>query len=404
MFAAFASASFFHPTSNIQHSPSKHSTSQNKNLHIVLMLPFNAQLIERDSLNHLKGKVPQGSLLALEYYEGVLLALDSQKQKGMNITLHVYDTYSDSATVRKLFLLDEVHDADLIIGPVYPYELLVATQLAKQLKIPLFSPIVAASNSFYDNPYYYICNSTLRTHCETIADYISLHDSGAEKVFMLYRESNPQEMNLANFFIQHDKEGKENYGLQLNLMKVTEKTIPDYFRVDSLFDSTIKNIVIIPSMDEYFVNTMVKNLYGLSGKYQIKLFGMPKWKNFTALDNENLETLSTIISASSFIDDSSAAYIKFDTLFTNKFDRYPTDFSVQGYDLTLFIGTEFSKYGRGFEKQLAFTKHDELADTYSFIPKMNMSRDTTLDRLFDYNENENVKLIQYKNGKLVKVN
>ena len=131
---------------------------------------------------------------------------------------------------------------------------------------------------------------------------------------------------------------------------------------------------------------------------------MPKWKNFTALDNENLQTLSTVISASSFVDDSSAAYIHFDTLFMNKFDRAPTDFSVQGYDLMLFTATQFSQYGKGFVKQLSFSKHDELADTYQFIPKMNMSRDTTLDRLFDFYENENVELIQYKNGELVKVN
>jgi len=378
--------------------------SLHRELQIAVLLPFNTELIEYDSLNLPVGKVPQASLLALNYYEGMMMALDSLRHRGMRITVHVYDTYSDTARIQALFEKKEVQKADFILGPVYGDELRVAASLAKHYKVPLFSPVVATTSVATDNPYYFVCNASLRTHCRTLYDFI-LKEYHPAKIFLLYREGAEQEVNIARYFSQLEKEMEQVKKTSRQLIPVSEKTNPGYFQVDSLFnpDTTADNIVIIPSPDEYFVNTMVKNLKGLSGRFHIVLFGLPKWRYFSSLDNDDLELLHTCISSTSWKPREDSLCERFDSLFQARWTNQSSEFAYAGYDFMLFAGQQFLHNGKTFYRHLENYTGAGLANRYRFEPVLNPGTDTSHQRMFDCYENQQLNILRYENGTLLPV-
>ena len=55
----------------------------------------------------------------LQFYQGVLMAVDSLKRLGYTIDLYVYDTERDPNNVQRLVGELNLLSPDLIIGPVY---------------------------------------------------------------------------------------------------------------------------------------------------------------------------------------------------------------------------------------------------------------------------------------------
>ncbi len=68
-----------------------------------------------------EGWIYEGSLPFLEAYEGILLAVDSLRTLGLVVELDVFDTGADSARINRLLWSGALDKADLIIGPVFSY-------------------------------------------------------------------------------------------------------------------------------------------------------------------------------------------------------------------------------------------------------------------------------------------
>jgi hypothetical protein len=60
--------------------------------------------------------------LAVEYYQGFKLALDSLTAGNRNFKLQVFDTRDATAQAHNLALNTKVRTSALIVGPVYPEE------------------------------------------------------------------------------------------------------------------------------------------------------------------------------------------------------------------------------------------------------------------------------------------
>lgn len=97
-------------------------------LKVALMLPF-----------HQKGKV---SPYYVDFYRGVLVAMEDLKNEGYSIELAVFDTEGDSGRLSDIVAYEEgFHEAQLIIGPVYEAELRYVLGYAEENDIPVVSPL-----------------------------------------------------------------------------------------------------------------------------------------------------------------------------------------------------------------------------------------------------------------------
>ncbi len=121
------------------------------------MLPFyfkeNADRIEIDSSKIIKGKrqkklvkrpdewIYQRGFDFLEMYQGILLAADTLRALGLNINISAFDIKADTVEITRLINSGRLSGMDLIIGPVYSHNLLIVADYAKNLGIPVVSPV-----------------------------------------------------------------------------------------------------------------------------------------------------------------------------------------------------------------------------------------------------------------------
>jgi hypothetical protein len=149
---------------------------------ISLLLPFHL-----DELDLSKGAARSGltkSDLAVEYYQGFKLALDSLTAGNRNFKLQVFDTRDATAQAHNLALNTKVRTSALIVGPVYPEEVKSFSLASPNLKRMVVSPLSPASPLEYKNPNLITVIPPLEYHCWRVAGYIQAKLK-AKKVFIL---------------------------------------------------------------------------------------------------------------------------------------------------------------------------------------------------------------------------
>ena len=79
----------------------------------------------------------------LEFYQGVLLALDELKATGVSSQVDLFNTAHSTAEASRLLNESAVQQADLIIGPVYESNFVPVANYATQHGTPIVSPLAA---------------------------------------------------------------------------------------------------------------------------------------------------------------------------------------------------------------------------------------------------------------------
>ena len=93
----------------------------------------------------------EGSMPFLEAYEGILMAADSLRSLGLAIKMDVYDTHADTTQINRLIWSGKLDNADLIIGPVFSYNLEKVSTWAAERNIPVVSPVPLRDSDILSN-------------------------------------------------------------------------------------------------------------------------------------------------------------------------------------------------------------------------------------------------------------
>ena len=82
------------------------------------------------------------STVALDFYMGFQMAMDSLANMGLEARIHVWDTERSNALVRNIFGNPEIANMDLIIGPLFTENIDEATKVlnANNAKVPMVNP------------------------------------------------------------------------------------------------------------------------------------------------------------------------------------------------------------------------------------------------------------------------
>lgn len=122
---------------------------------IAVMLPFGLETLEVDSRqeaeDHIKGK--RGVRVAIDFYKGVLIAIDSAKTKGISSKLSVFDTQKNNNTgyLKQVIAENNFDEMDAVIGPLYQSNVEAIASTLKVYETPVFSPISKKESKLYDN-------------------------------------------------------------------------------------------------------------------------------------------------------------------------------------------------------------------------------------------------------------
>ncbi|WP_452220256.1 amino acid ABC transporter substrate-binding protein [Lacinutrix salivirga] len=154
--------------------------------HLVVMLPFKANRINKDSVSDAKRIITNDRYVntSLDFHSGVLVALDSLKELGISIKVDVYDTRKEISEGSRIVRNNDFSSVDAVIGPL---DAKVFNQVASDLKsknIPVVSPLTKTvevrSNVFQSRP----SEDLLE---EKIVNYIKKH--GADSNIIIISDS-----------------------------------------------------------------------------------------------------------------------------------------------------------------------------------------------------------------------
>src|SRR5690554_809704 len=109
-------------------------TGEKKTYKIGVMLPF--ELAHNDSLERALSERKDLFILteiALDYYRGVLIALDSLRKLGLSADVYVYDVGEDIVRVRDVLARPEVRTLDMIFGPMHKTSIAIFQMQPKRM-------------------------------------------------------------------------------------------------------------------------------------------------------------------------------------------------------------------------------------------------------------------------------
>ncbi len=265
-------------------------------LNVAVLLPFylseNAVRIDIDSSKWKNGRkiyketkkaedwIYPSSYDFVEMYEGILLAADTLRSLGLNINIYAYDIKSDTIGVTKLIRSGKLEGMDLIIGPVYSYNLTTIAAYARDRDIPVVSPVPLINNSaLKDNPTLFMANSSLLIAQKALAKRISEYSS--DNIVFIHTDTAGTDSDVQRFkqLIFNELTYKMPYE------EIKFKEFPFYsrsmFNNDSInrlshaLSDQSKNIVIIASEDAPVISETIGDIRGLAKKFDIRVFGYP---------------------------------------------------------------------------------------------------------------------------------
>lgn len=375
------------------------STAQNEPVskpRIAVFAPLYLDTLFDASGNYKMGKsIPGYSKQGIEFYQGVMMALDSLDKEGVGLDVNFFDTKGKNS-IFKIADSGALEEVDLLLGAVSGSEYLDLAAIAKEKKIPFISASYPNDGGISGNPYVVVVNSKLNTHIQALYNY-TLKSFGTNNI-VLYRRQNGADDRVSSVFKSLNASGT---GQVLNIKTVMLNTPPVAADVAKSLDKDRENVIICGSLDDNFGRTLLGIASGLSSTYKITLIGMPTWEGFTELDRTDVK-MPRVIYSTAFYNpgrEDNAWVDSFSKVYGKNTYTLPSEIAFRGYELTYLFGHMLSSFGDKLMDNIDEKKFRLLTD-FDFKPIRWSKNGTTAD----YYENKRIYIVQKLTGELTKLN
>lgn len=364
---------------------------------MALMMPFMAHLYQPE----VGGDVPEQCRTAVDYYEGVKLALRDLEAEGLSLNVDVYDTQGDSALVYQYFEKEELRTADFILGPMSSGHVGMVADFAKQNGIAMVSPLNPKSKLTNDFPGFVQVTPSIASHCEGIVEYAKQRFRKSTKILVLARDTEDDQ--------ERSTMVKQSAGAHFNIvesLKFPKATSLKTSDISPSLSSTDTTVIIIPVLaDESFVLSALRALKGASRP--VVVFGMPKWFDFAKVSSELFMSSNTHIVREVYVDNENVDVKKFKRRYYDSYRMPPTEFGWRGYETMMMVGRALKEYGSSFPYFLQDAKSSNYLSTkFAFKPildSVQLGAKIKGDKL-SYFENRFINILKYDTFRFVRVN
>ncbi len=311
---------------------------------IALLLPFNLDATSTVSADGYVTLDPV-SQLCVDFYQGVLLALDTLKLNGLSVNLKVYDTFTDSLSITQFLKDSSMKSMDMVIGPAYNANLNIVADFCQENSIHFISPMSSSPAVTIDHSFAFQIIPTAANQVKLFCEYFLKKNKHAS--FLILHTDSKLEKELANIFRDCLNGEDSIYSPQVSEYA---KTSLKSSEIVSRLKFSSKNIIIIPSSDQAFVASTLAKLVDLQNKYEITVLGLPTWENFETFDLRKLDLLDVHYFTTNFVDFKEPNLIPIRQKFMSRFKTDPSVAAIQGYDIMLVFGSALLKFGRDFKE------------------------------------------------------
>lgn len=307
--------------------------------HIALMLPFRLNRVEFDTISEIRKSIEKDPYLdvSLDFYSGILTAVDSLKKLGVSVALDVYDTNYSNTTVSRILVDNDFENVDAVIGPLTTQNFNTVASALKQYHVPVISPI-GTKIKMFDNVFQ--SRATDEMLNAAVVNFVK-KDSLPKNVIIIsdsknrYRASTlKKEFTQSTIvFSRKNKDGNDEYF-------VTKEDIEQALKPG-------KNWVFLETRNEGFASNATSILTSLiqsenkeeeKEEIEIRLLTTNFNSAFEGdeINNTHLSKLQFTFATSSksYNEDSENTFIK---NYTNTYNISPNKRAVKGFDLMMDV-------------------------------------------------------------------
>lgn len=321
---------------------------------IALILPFKLeQTLNMDLSTLVKtgGNFPAVPALAVDFYLGFKRAVDSLTATGFEINLELYDVDEDSSKLVRLVNDPKFKELDFIFGPLYANGFKTIAKKAKELHIPIVSPITQQNKLLYNNMYISKTNPSQFTLLEGLADYCidSLVKNNANILLVAGNEKDKKEMGFVSGFKKYYNERQRALGKPA---KDTVRVVKGLAGLKMAYQADVKNIVISLSNNQVFIADFTTQLALFANKKDVVLCG---WENASTNDNIDLEYLNglnyTFPHQYNILN--TGSYASLMDGYRQLQETAPSDYYFMGFDIAQYYLRNLKESGPDFIHNLA---------------------------------------------------
>lgn len=317
--------------------------------------------------------LPKTMLPGLDFYNGVLMAVDSLNKTNTPLEIRIIDAKQKNNSLASILSDTSIQNIGLIISAVTnraDTKLIADFALAHQT--PMVSAVFPNDAGVTNNPFFTVLNPTLKTQCEAISSY--LQNNYAKNTILYCKKKGPTEDYIQNIISgSGSKQALSFLNIELQDSIVFGDILP-------YLDSTKQNIIMCGSLKESFGATLIKVL-NENPIYKSTVIGMPTWDGLKTLDVPNVE----IIYASPYYFNGNEKLLKqLTTAYKLKYQGRPSDQFFKGYETLLYFTASL------------FNKPTNVFNSFKITPVFNSS----IKSQIDYQENKNLYFFRKQNGQL----
>ena len=320
-------------------------TKRKNQLKVAVMLPF-----------MLNGGNQGEQMRMVEYYQGVLMAINELKKNGTSFDIHTYDTQNNATTVRQILARSEMKDMDLIIGPGHATHIPAISAFSEQNKIRLVVPFTSKCDEVFGNPYLYQVNTPQSYLYSEVYEHFLRKFRGNNIIFV---DAGDGETDKREFIGGFKQELKDQHIPFREIIANSKESI------EQALQSGTENILIPTSGSNIALIKLLPYLKALKlsweaeetpDKYSLHLFGYPEWQTYTTDHLDDFYTFDTYFYTSFYANNLSVSVVNFQKEFRQWYHKeilntYPK-YAILGYETAHYLLKGLSLYGNKLEQHL----------------------------------------------------
>ncbi len=324
-------------------------------IHVAVVMPFDLD----------NGSKSTEAKKSLDFYEGILLTIDSLKKAGVSIDVLALDEGSASSSkIQSVVEHPFLKEADVIIGPGRNANISPLTTYAQMHHVPLVVPFANTLNLADGKPYVFQCNTQQSTHYEKLfARFVKFHST--ENVIFVEMTENAKQDAFAARLTSY---------LANNAVPYQYVEFADFDdKLTVMLDSTRNNILIpTASAAKYFdiLSLKLSDMH-LSDTYRLQLIGTPEWQTLSAKSQKNMYQYSATFFATCYNNNLSTRTRNFMQHFNSAFHHdqhgsYPR-YGEMGHDISAFFLTAIQRYCNQLFKHIQQHDYNSLQMPLHFV-------------------------------------
>ena len=312
-------------------------------LNISLLLPFmfeDADSLMANGLDPNVCNLNSKTINSIDFYNGLLIALNELKKKGYQIDLNVFDTYYDTAVTNQILDDSIFKKSNLIIGPIFSTNIKKVRDFSRSHSVPMITPFDIPNQALFMYPDLFKYFPSKVTQSAKIGSYLKQVKSDYN--IILISNGDDKKSNTYARIVA------ENYADTIFINdSITAIDTLSYLRlyrgestssIRDVVDAKKENLFVVAASDIPFLTFIFNDLLELSNsekffRTKFSILGFQELFDMNSIDIKYKNNFRLKFSSKGRIDYSNEKSINFVEEYRDKFNMSPQENAFLGYDL-----------------------------------------------------------------------